>query len=161
MVEINAGKPVYIQNGIQITEAQMNQLDPSTIERVDVLNGEKAINTYGEPGKNGVVTITTKTQNQTRVNSASIQTVNIKPVKVSTSTGVIANSVNVNSNINIAPLYVVNKQKVNVETVNKIQVDAIVSVNVLTDKDAVKNYGEEGKNGVVEITTKKTATVNR
>jgi TonB-dependent SusC/RagA subfamily outer membrane receptor len=37
---------------------------------------------------------------------------------------------------------------------NSVTPDKIKSVNVLKDETAVKKYGEEGKNGVIEISTK-------
>ena len=36
-----------------------------------------------------------------------------------------------------------------------IDVDTIESINILKGKSAEKKYGEKGKDGVIEITTKK------
>jgi TonB-dependent SusC/RagA subfamily outer membrane receptor len=38
----------------------MNDIDPDRIKLVEILKGKKAVNTYGEKGKNGVILITTK-----------------------------------------------------------------------------------------------------
>ena len=38
----------------------MKKLAPSDIESINVIKGEKALEEYGEKGKNGVIQITTK-----------------------------------------------------------------------------------------------------
>lgn len=142
----------------------MKAIDPNMIESINVIKGDEAVKVYGETGKNGVIIITPKNQNYSLDIKVPVQTINVRTSQAASVNAVNTNAVNfvnVNSNINIAPLYVVNNQKVSVETVNKLQVDAIISVNVLKDQNAVKQYGHEGKNGVVEITTKKPLTGNR
>ena len=47
---------------------------------------------------------------------------------------------------------------INGEGVGKVDPDAILSVSVLKDEPAIGKYGEKGKDGVIEITTKKRAT---
>ncbi|MGB6083821.1 DUF6146 family protein [Moheibacter sp.] len=53
-------KPLYFINGKQTNEAVVNELDPNTIESINVLKGEKAIEKYGEQGKNGLIEIKLK-----------------------------------------------------------------------------------------------------
>ena len=53
------------------------------------------------------------------------------------------------------PLYIVDGVTITLDEVDKIDAEAIESVNVLKDVYATKKYGEKGKNGVIEITTKK------
>lgn len=57
---INSKKPLYFIDGKQTNEAVINELDPNTIESINVLKGEKAIEKYGESGKNGVIEINMK-----------------------------------------------------------------------------------------------------
>ena len=38
----------------------LDDLDPSNIDKMEVLKGEKAVEKYGEKAKNGVILITTK-----------------------------------------------------------------------------------------------------
>ncbi len=47
---------------------------------------------------------------------------------------------------------------INGEGVGKVDPDAILSVSVLKDEPAIGKYGEKGKDGVIEITTKKRGT---
>lgn len=54
------------------------------------------------------------------------------------------------------PLFVLDGKIISEEELKKLSPDAIESVNVYKDKTAVEKYGDKGKNGVVEITLKKT-----
>lgn len=52
-------------------------------------------------------------------------------------------------------LYIVDGKEINKVALKKITPDKIASLNVLKDDNAIKKYGEKGKNGVVEIILKK------
>jgi len=55
-----------------------------------------------------------------------------------------------------SPLLIVDgKINEDFNTVNSIDPDTIESVNVLKGEQALKKYGEKGRNGVIEITLKK------
>ncbi len=58
----NSGMPevLYVIDGVIRDKQFLNTMQPGNIERIDVLKDEKAINEYGEKGRNGVVLITTK-----------------------------------------------------------------------------------------------------
>ena len=51
---------IFIVDGIELTAESYKKLDPTNIESMDVLKGDKAIKVYGERGKDGVVVIRTK-----------------------------------------------------------------------------------------------------
>ncbi|SFU76603.1 Signal transducer regulating beta-lactamase production, contains metallopeptidase domain [Pustulibacterium marinum] len=54
------------------------------------------------------------------------------------------------------PLFVIDEKKQPKDfDQNKIDPENIESINVLKGEPAIKKYGEEGKNGVIEVTTKK------
>jgi hypothetical protein len=53
-------KPLYILDGKEITQAEMEQIKPDSIESMNVLKGKIAIEKYGDKGKNGVIEIATK-----------------------------------------------------------------------------------------------------
>lgn len=55
-------KPLIILDGREISQAEMQQVSPKTIESINVLKGESAAAKYGEKAKNGVVEITSKKQ---------------------------------------------------------------------------------------------------
>lgn len=53
------------------------------------------------------------------------------------------------------PLYIIDGKEATKKQIEKLSPDSIKSVNVLKDDKAIKKYGEKGKNGVIEITTRK------
>ena len=55
-------KPLVYVDGKALPFADINKVDPNTIERMDVLKDKEAIEKYGEKAKNGVILITTKKQ---------------------------------------------------------------------------------------------------
>lgn len=56
----NGKEPLYIVNGKTQSSKDIQQLDPNTIESMNVLKDETAIKKYGKKGKNGVIEITLK-----------------------------------------------------------------------------------------------------
>jgi TonB-dependent SusC/RagA subfamily outer membrane receptor len=65
---------------------------------------------------------------------------------------VFSSSLTKDSQDSIPPLFLVDGVKV--EDVSAIDPKEIASISVLKDESAIKKYGEEGINGVIEITTK-------
>jgi TonB family protein len=55
----------------------------------------------------------------------------------------------------LQPLYVVDGKEITREDINKVNPNDIESISVLKDSSATAKYGDKGKNGVIEITTKK------
>jgi hypothetical protein len=51
---------LYIIDGKEMVSGSIKDVDPNTIERINVLKGDNAVKKYGEKGKNGVIEITTK-----------------------------------------------------------------------------------------------------
>ncbi len=119
--------PLMMLDGKEISNEEMNNIDPNTIDKVEVLKDENASRKYGDKGKNGVVIITTKNENESKYT-----------VKLSGEA-----------------LYLVDGKEVKKEVVDKMNPDNIASVNVLKGDAAIKKHGEKAKDGVVEITTKK------
>lgn len=143
--------PLYVIDG-KITEAsKAKTLDNSSIKSVYVLKDKTATDKYGDKGKNGVVEIYTKNGASYNVNvNNDVNTQVDVNTNVNTETKVA-------TKINIA-LYVVDGKIVTKEEVDKIDTNTIKSVNVLKEKYATDKYGDKGKNGVVEITTKSKAS---
>jgi len=59
------------------------------------------------------------------------------------------------STVPVNALFVINGQVVSKKEADKIDPDQLSSINVLKDKSATDKYGDKGKDGVVEITLKK------
>ena len=53
------------------------------------------------------------------------------------------------------PLYIIDGKERNAKAMKKLKPDNIASITVLKGKKASKKYGKKGKNGVIQITTKK------
>ena len=53
------------------------------------------------------------------------------------------------------PLIIINGKEASEQTMNSLNPELIVSVNIIKDKKSNEEYGEKGKNGVIIITTKK------
>ncbi|WP_020567551.1 TonB-dependent receptor plug domain-containing protein [Neolewinella persica] len=58
---LDTGDPLYIINGYPAEKADLQDLNPASIESINVLKGESALVLYGsQGGKNGVIIIQTK-----------------------------------------------------------------------------------------------------
>ncbi len=53
-------KPLIVIDGVITSEINLNDLNPTNIQSMNVLKGEKATTKYAEKGANGVIEITTK-----------------------------------------------------------------------------------------------------
>lgn len=127
-------EPLYILDGKEITKSDLNEkINPKDIDNISVLKDESATKIYGEKAKNGVVVITSK--NATQV------------VKVRKSL--------VEKVMPDDALWLLDGKEAEKEQVEKLSPDSIQSVSVLKGEEATKKHGEKGKNGVIEITTKK------
>jgi len=51
---------LLIANGKEISNKEMKNISPNSIQSINVLKGESAVKKYGSKGKNGVIEITTK-----------------------------------------------------------------------------------------------------
>ncbi|AWH75277.1 hypothetical protein DCS32_14215 [Dokdonia sp. Dokd-P16] len=56
----SSDKPIIYINGKLLTSGNFENLDPNDIVSLSVVNGEKAIELYGQAGKNGVILVKTK-----------------------------------------------------------------------------------------------------
>ena len=133
-------KPMYIIDGKEYApgESDLSKLDPDDIESVSVLKNESALEAYGEKGRNGVVIIKTK-----------------KNVGLSNSSALNISTLNLNKTSE--PMLIIDGKKYapGEYDLSKLNPDDIESVSVLKNQSTLEVYGEDGKNGVVIITTKK------
>ncbi|MEW4925463.1 M56 family metallopeptidase [Algibacter sp. 2305UL17-15] len=137
--------PIYMVDGKEITKEEAEKIPKENIEAIHVLKGEKAIEKYGDNGKNGVIEITLKTKNE-------------KPEAKSpwkTQIGVTSTD-DKNHTLHKDALYILDGKESSVDILKDIKPDKIESINVLKGASAIEKYGDKGKDGVVEITTKKT-----
>ena len=137
--------PLYIIDGKEMDLDIMNNIDPNTIDKIDVLKGEHATRQYGEKGKNGVVLITSKKQEW------ETEFIIKKPFdSISKSKNSSKNTIKLSDEA----FYLIDGKEAKKEDLDKLNPDDIVSVNVYKDDTATKKYGDKGKHGVIEILTK-------
>ncbi|MES2004751.1 MAG: N-acetylmuramoyl-L-alanine amidase [Bacteroidota bacterium] len=157
---------LMVLDGKKTDNAILQTLDPDQIESVTVLKNESAAALYGEDGRNGVIIITTK---KAALNEKllSISNVSIDPVKgdnLGTYEGIAvkrrADSTAAGrvylKGLKLAtasPLYIIDGVKA--DDIHTLDPSNIDRVDVLKDAAAIVKYGEEARNGVVVISTKK------
>lgn len=130
---------LYIINGKISTNQQFKELESKNIESVNVLKGDRAIKKYGEKGKNGVIEVTTKY----KAGSVSFAETNTKAINV----------------IPKDALVIIDGENSTPEAFKQINPNEIESITILKN-GAEKVYGRRAKNGVIEITTKKTVLLH-
>lgn len=160
-------EPLIILDGKEITRSQRDQIPPSNIESINVAKNKSTIEKYGQKGKNGVVEITTKSQNPTE-KGASHSAENEEVVVVgyghaSNSDAELKKIVYASKKGNKAsdkqPLIILDGKKVGNEEMKNIPPDAIESISVLKGEAAIAIYGKESENGVILITSKSSTKI--
>ncbi|AXP81834.1 BlaR1 peptidase M56 [Mariniflexile rhizosphaerae] len=143
-------QPLFIVDGKEISKEDMNVLDPNHIKKIDVLKGENATRLFGDKGKEGVILITTKKDK--REDHLIVK----KPFdSISKRKNSSKHTTKHTIKLSGEALYIIDGKEEKEEVFEKIHPDKIASVNVLKGDHAIKKYGEKGKHGVIEITTKK------
>lgn len=125
----NLDNTMICVEGKQITPLELNNINPATISSISILKGEKIEDIIEAKGKTAVINVTLKPANLTEVVVTGYKKTN--------------------------PLYVIDGEiKDEKFDLNSISPNDIERVDILKDKMSIEKYGEKGRNGVVEITTK-------
>ncbi|MBV5315818.1 MAG: TonB family protein [Prolixibacteraceae bacterium] len=154
-------KPLIVIDGVIAENQNVNDIPYETIESVNVLKGESATSIYGEKGKNGVILITIKKEVSTSQNGTSdVVVVGYGKMQNQNSAEHSSSEFRIRSaETGNKPLIVkdgVISENLKIESIDP---ETILLINVLKNESAAAKYGEKGKNGVLEITTKKTGDV--
>jgi len=157
-------KPVYFVEGVRITEQEMKAISADNIKSINVLKGQQAIKKYPKDAKNGVVEILLKgIQRKDQLPNKDWSNINANQNKIKSLE--MANGVKIEFkgkfNIDTAvgdkktPLYILDgvPLKSSIE-ISKLNPEEFESVSVLKNPSSISLYGNEGKNGVILITTK-------
>lgn len=156
----NGTTPLFVINGnIASSDFDIKTFDPKKIERIDVLKGPDAIAKYGDSGSNGVIEIITKDKTE----ESQPKNVKENEIKQYSSWKVTGhkNSENVlsiateNQKVDIKKVLIVIDGKITNKTTDDLDPKNIEQINVLKEPASTTKYGDKGKNGVIEITTKK------
>jgi TonB family protein len=126
------GSPLYVVDGIKVTEAEAEKIDPNSIESINVLKNKSVMDKYGEKGRDGVIEITTRKKAMEDFN---------KTPKI------------YNNPDSLGKLLVIIDGVVHEKDgMSDIPPEDIKAMSVLTGKSAIEKYGERGKNGAIELT---------
>ena len=145
-----AAAPLYIVNGHETDKAIALNIKPEEIELVRVIKEDVAIRVYGEKGKNGVVIINMKPGFGIPKNNFTAGTLRVSD----SATG--KNFDATNALIILDGIeYEYKKLR---EVIPPGGFGGDKSIVILNSKEAVKLYGEKGKDGAIVITTEQTKT---
>jgi TonB family protein len=162
---MSGAKPLIVVDGEVSENQNVQDINPATIQSVNVLKNEFAVKKYGEKGKDGVVEITLKKgqspDNQGPVTVSKVQVVGYgKDQSAQQPTGgVVVRSTGTMAGAK--PLYVIDGVVSASQNIEDINPATIQSIAVVKNESAIKKYGEKGKDGVVEITLKKGVTSDK
>ena len=139
-------RPIYIIDGqVQGDDFDISCLNPDFIGKVEVWSPENAEKRFGEKGKKGVISITSKepvTIDSTADGSVKVQ--------------YIAADGSMESSDVLQPLFVVDGQVMPEDySLKTVKPEDIESISVLKDGKQTEVYGERAKDGVICITLKK------
>lgn len=147
------GNPLFVVDGEVISKKQLDAIAPEQIESISVLKDKSATAIYGEKGENGVLLITTKTGSSTGKLQGKVTGLFVRQDSVGKAKAAV---IKYPANI----LYVVDGTRISSEEMRDMDQNNIERIHVIKDGSARTKYGEEGKNGVIEVTTKKWARDN-
>lgn len=117
-------QPLYIFNGVKISNEEFSKIKPDNISSISVLKGESGVTMYGKEGEDGVIVINSKDAP--------------KEFKIDEDILIIVDGEKMPQGFDV----------------NTINTSDIESISVLKDGGALEQYGEEGRNGVIVITKK-------
>ncbi|NOU58601.1 M56 family metallopeptidase [Marinifilum caeruleilacunae] len=143
--EAGENAPLYILDGKPMKSKTLKTIDPEDIHSISVLKDASATAIYGQDGKNGVILIESKKNAKSdksfvvldKEDDIHFPKVRIKGVRGEK-----------------APLYILDGKPLDSQNLKAMHPDEIESVSVLKGESAEAIYGEEGKHGVIIISTK-------
>ncbi|WP_192579188.1 M56 family metallopeptidase [Dyadobacter aurulentus] len=167
-VEDIKDNPLYVVDGKEMKKEDVQKnVQSYQIASLNVLKGEKAVALYGDKAKGGVINITTKPANPDVAGQvAVVHVTDKKDTEIRGTAKVRELNPDAASGAKIqfrgdpsaekAPLYIIDgvKQARGLDP-GKLDPNTIEKLDVLKNEGATKVYGDEGKNGVVLITTRK------
>lgn len=139
---------VYLVDGCRVPEIE--SLDPNRIESISVLKDASVPAEYLAEGCTGVIAITTKRTPDAR--QAAVESVEGSP---DSSTTVYKGSVTVNGAFSEGTLILINGKEAAQADVDALKPGRIKKMTVYKGDEAVKRYGERGRNGVADIRVRK------
>ena len=151
--------PIFIKDGEIISTVALNRIDPNKVATVNVLKGDTAISLYGADAKDGAVIITTKVEagKGTIINKENVVVIKDgKEISFEQLKKKNKEDSEAHANTVEKALYILDGKEISKSELEKVySLDTVASMTILKGKEAIKKYGDKGKNGVIEVTTKK------
>lgn len=144
---INSSNYILI-DGKESSIEELTKLAPGSIEQFAVLQDSTAYALYGKKGKNGVISVTLKKENDSD-NSEKKETANIEKKNLEQFQGT---KVKTDKS---SPYILLDGKESSAEELAKIAPESIKQFAVLQDSIAYALYGEKAKNGVISVTLEK------
>jgi hypothetical protein len=110
------------------------------------LKGKQATDKYGKEGANGVIEIISKSNGESNLNRNSDDKAGDNHLAL--------------NYFQADPLIIIDGEETTRDEMQKLNPSLIETINVLKGKSAEDKYGAKGKNGVIEIITKKANSVS-
>lgn len=154
----NSAKPLFIVDGVQMENWQLETLSANDIQSITVLKDRHAVALYGAKGANGVLLITTKKSNSRALDTVTV--VSVPSTAIDHRKDTLATNVIIRPSDSAAskPLYYLDGVEISPEEMKTLNPAEIESLNVLKGESAIEKYGNKGRNGVILIQTKKKKT---
>lgn len=133
--QIQEEEPLFVVNGKTYDRATIDIMDPSTIEEINVLKDESAIEKYGEKGKYGVIEVALKEGEEVPVLTDGKKTQAFDRYK--------------------RGLFFIDGKESSFEEAQELKPNQIKRMSVIKQPGSVAEYGEKAKNGVVKIKLKR------
>jgi beta-lactamase regulating signal transducer with metallopeptidase domain len=146
-------KPIYVLDGKQINESQFKKIDSKDIKTINIIKDNDAITKYGDKAKYGAIEISLKQDTSlvlTKQEKDSVLKIKPKNVTINKAEQITSDSLIYNDK----KIFIVDNIETTKEELDKINSNTIETITVLKSEKAIAKYGDKGKNGVLEITTK-------
>jgi hypothetical protein len=166
--------PSIIINGSELSPADLDKINPTSIKTIDLRGNEKGV-IVSEKNINGMILSETTSADGKKVITVKMDSVifdgkpkiavpahgNVSNIFVlgDTSAGkktyTFVQKSTEKTELPKDVLYIIDGKEKESGSMKDVDPTTIKSINVLKGENAVKKYGEKAKNGVIEITTKK------
>ena len=159
-VNIGSTNPIFVIDGVKSDRTEFSKMDAEDIASISLLKGRVA-KEYGEEGENDVMLIVTKkaqkiSNPETDKKTSDLINILVSGKKIAVRERHIKGDSKTTIDIGGTgePLFVIDGVKSDRAEFSKMDAEDIESISILKD-GAAKEYGEEGKNGVFFVTTRK------
>tara|TARA_R110002050_G_scaffold92269_1_gene193120 strand:+ start:11403 stop:12734 length:1332 start_codon:yes stop_codon:yes gene_type:complete len=137
--EENGEVPLILLDSKEISNNELEKLNPENFKSINVLKDEKAIEKYGDKGKNGVIEITTKANSKfvEEEKTSNIEVLGYEVKHDSITKIRIGPKTKIDMEIN--PLIIVDDKEITNKDLTKLDKNSIESINILKDEKPLKN----------------------